>query len=308
MTELTVIMSVHNGARFLAAAIDSILQQTYRNFEFIIVDDHSDDDTPSIIDAFEDARVKRIRTPRNMGLTYCLNLALSQCSTTFVARQDADDISHPERLARQLSFLRTKSKVAVVGSQSSIIDDQTRSIRPLFAPEDPGSQITDVNPLIHGSVMFRRAVIEEVGSYDNFFRFCQDHELWLRVSKSYELANLPDTLYCNREHRKNTRFSNPYLSALFQLLILKIARGSISDEDYDYIRKHGITKAYSYLDRAEKAHLHKAIADSQMRYGSTTAARSEYWKVIRFENRRLANWANLVLAWLGKPLWRKFHT
>jgi hypothetical protein len=197
-------MSVHNGGRWLRAAMDSVLGQSWRDLEFLIIDDASTDDSAAQIAAVSDERIRLIRLPENIGLTRSLNHGLQQASGEFVARQDADDVSTSERLARQLAFLQAHPEVPLVGAQARLMDAQGRSRGVRDLPLEPVSirwlSLLD-NPVIHTAVIFRTATIrDEFGGYDESFPCVQDYDLWARVLEKYPVFNLPERLVSVREH------------------------------------------------------------------------------------------------------------
>ena len=203
---VTVLMSVHNGERYLAAAIDSVLTQTFENFEFVIVDDASTDATRSILDAYTDPRIRRLANDSNIGLTKSLNRGLALARAPLVARQDADDVSLPRRLALQVVFMAAHPEIVLVGSRVRVIDESGRrrvghiDVR---AESAVGVrwQLLFSNPFAHSAVMFRlNAVRDALGGYDERFEFNQDFELWSRVIGHFEAANLPDVLVEYRAH------------------------------------------------------------------------------------------------------------
>src|ERR1043165_9066720 len=119
---VTVLMAVYNGEPFLAKAIDSILAQTYEDFELLVVDDGSTDATPDIVRSYGDRRVRTVRNPRNIGLARSLNVGLAEARGALVARHDADDLSYPDRFRRQVEFLAAHPDVAVLGTRFDSID------------------------------------------------------------------------------------------------------------------------------------------------------------------------------------------
>ena len=194
---ITVLLAVHNGAPWLREAIDSILAQSWREFEFLIIDDASTDATPDILRSYHDPRIRVIRNASNLGLTASLNAGLRLATGDLVARQDADDISHPHRLAKQAAFLSAHPQIAAVGSQAWIIDEHGRSLGkkdyPLGHRAIWWSHLWD-NAIAHSAVMFRRKAVQEAGGYDETFRASQDYELWSRLGDRHLLANLPERL------------------------------------------------------------------------------------------------------------------
>jgi hypothetical protein len=202
-------MAVYNGAAYLREAVESILSQTYTDFEFIVVDDGSNDDSLQILQSYVDRRLRILRSERNVGLTVSLNKGLDAARGELVARQDADDISHPCRLEKQVAFLDAHPRVVVVGTQARYIDSAGNpSISLLWkkatTPEALRLQILFDNPFFHTSVLFRREIVHErLGGYDPSFRTSQDFELWSRLLQQFDGANLGDVLVDQRYHLRS---------------------------------------------------------------------------------------------------------
>lgn len=193
--EISVLMAVFNGDRYLIEAIDSILGQTFTDFEFIIIDDCSTDNTSVILNSYHDERIKVIRNDRNIGLTKSLNVGLKVIKGKYVARQDADDISYPERLQLQFDFLCQNNDVVLLGTQARSIDEfgsvsYVPGIKP-FSYEGVKYQLFFGNPFIHSSVMFNADIVKsEFGGYNESFRLSQDVELWSKIIHQYKCMNL----------------------------------------------------------------------------------------------------------------------
>jgi len=209
-------MAVYNGDRFVADAIRSILAQTFSDFEFLIVDDGSTDETAAELAAFHDPRIRVIRNEVNIGLTKSLNLGLRQARGSLVARQDADDRSHPGRLAAQVGFLDREPDVIVLGTQGRYIDARGRPRSAAPWPKSTSSlairwSLLFDGPFIHSSVMLRRAIVwNEFGGYDETLAASQDFELWTRLSAAgCRMRNLPSALVDFRIHPGSvtTRYS-----------------------------------------------------------------------------------------------------
>ena len=204
---VTVLMAVHNGALYIDDAVESILRQTFTNLEFLIVDDGSTDDTPRRLASFGDQRIRVVRNETNFGLTRSLNRGLALARGALIARQDVDDVSHPDRLRAQVGFLEREPDVVVLGTQARYIDSRGRSKHVAPWPKSTSPlgirwQLMFDGPFIHTSVMFRKVVIwNELGGYDESFTTSQDFELWSRVSRcGYAMQNLPSTLVDFRVH------------------------------------------------------------------------------------------------------------
>ncbi len=200
MPLVSVLMSVHNGQRYLKDAIVSILHQTFTDYEFLIINDGSTDNSKNIIESFNDSRIRLVDNPRNVGLVKSLNRGLQLARGELIARQDADDISHLTRLEQQVRFLNAQPKIALIGTQARLID-QKGDVIPTVKYSKPLTGISIQwhlmfdNVFIHTSVMFRRKVVyDQFQGYDERAITCEDFELWSRVADKYPVRNLPQTL------------------------------------------------------------------------------------------------------------------
>jgi len=200
--EVSVVTTVYDGERYLPEALASILRQTFENFEWIIVDDGSTDGTPDLLHAIPDPRVRLFRQ-RNAGVAAGLNRALAEVRAPLVARMDADDVSHPERLARQVDFLRARPALAACGTAFRQIDEGGR-VQGIFAvvpvSEILGDLLLAENPFQHGSMMVRAAVYRRFGGYRP--TASEDYELWTRVIRAHSMGNINEVLYDWRWHPK----------------------------------------------------------------------------------------------------------
>lgn len=209
---ISVVMAVYNGEKYLAEAITSILTQTFQDFEFIIVDDASTDTSPSIIQrlAQQENRIRVIRNEENVGLGSSLQKGIQIARGKYIARMDADDISLPDRLQKQLDFLDLHSSFLIVGCDHKKIGVDGSVISNFFYPKDPdqirwnmllGSGLIVSN----GAALLRRQLIDEIGSYSDL-RAAQDFEFWTRLFEHVPLpiANMDEILYHYREHGSTT--------------------------------------------------------------------------------------------------------
>jgi len=204
---VSVVVPVHNGEATIRTALESILRQTYSEFELLVIDDGSTDSTPELLEDMSrrDRRVRVLRNPSAMGLGWTLNRGVAEARGDWIARMDADDVAHPERLMRQLRALQADPSIHVLGTQAVEVDaaGRARGVRRVpLAPEDVRAVLPWTNPIVHPSVMFRREVILSVGSYDPSLRHAEDYDLWLRCAAAgVKMANLPDMLLWYRVTR-----------------------------------------------------------------------------------------------------------
>lgn len=196
--DISVVMAVYNGEEYLLDAIRSIQTQTFNNFELIIINDASDDRTAELLQTIGDPRIRVFTNERNVGLTKSLNKALRHCRGRFIARMDADDLSHPLRFEKQLAFLESHRDCALVGSSYYVINDKGITVSLVQVVTDPAqlkAGLKQQNWFGHGSVMMRQSALAQVGGYDEEFRYAQDYDLWLRLSERFEVANINEPLY-----------------------------------------------------------------------------------------------------------------
>jgi glycosyltransferase involved in cell wall biosynthesis len=199
---VSVLMSVHDGDRWVADAVASVLAQTAGDLELIVVDDGSTDATPDRLAAVADRRLRVHRQART-GLTRALNRALGLARADLVARIDADDLALPERLARQRAFLAAHPDVGVLGTAAREVDAGGAPLREVRPPTDDEAirrALIRANPFVHSSVMARRSLLVRAGGYDERLAVAQDYDLWMRLARLARLANLPDVLVVRRLH------------------------------------------------------------------------------------------------------------
>ncbi len=200
---ISVLMTLFNAEAYLGASIESIQLQTFQDWEFIIVDDASTDRSLAIAESYaeKDSRIKIIRNAINKGQTRCLNQGLAEARGAWIARQDADDISHPERFEKQWQYIQKKPELALLGTNGLLINDRDKVIGFLDVPlthELITWSMALKNPFLHTSVMFRTEVVRSLGGYDEHYQIAQDYDLWARIIQQYHAANLSERLISYR--------------------------------------------------------------------------------------------------------------
>jgi glycosyltransferase involved in cell wall biosynthesis len=192
-------MGVHDGAAYLDDAVASVLGQTFGDFEFLIIDDASTDGSVARLRrwAERDARIRLHLYARNRGLGYVLHDGMQRARAPLVARMDADDVALPDRLEAQVDFMRRHAEVDILGGWAEDCDDEGRvtGYRTYPTRHDELARMMWTNPIIHPTVMMRRAAVQAIGSYDPALRKRQDYDLWFRgLAAGLRFANLPKAL------------------------------------------------------------------------------------------------------------------
>lgn len=205
--EISVIMSVHNGRDYVEQSIQSILNQTFTNFEFLILDDGSNDETTSILRKYilEDHRIVLFKNVENIGLTKSLNILLKSAKGRFLARIDADDVSHPNRLEKQRNYLLENPEIALLATNCDIVDKDFNYLYTHCPPSNPTAlnwSLVFRNPFRHSTMMWNRNSIQGEEYYDTNFVYTQDYDLWQRIGMSSRVAVLPESLASIRTHEK----------------------------------------------------------------------------------------------------------
>jgi glycosyltransferase involved in cell wall biosynthesis len=248
--KVAVIMCAHNSEKYINQAVDSILSQSFGDFELIIVENGSTDKTWQIIQSFKDSRIKAFQTPFQQ-LSFNLNFAMMQTAAEYIARMDTDDIARPDRLQKQVDFLDANPEICVVGSAFEKFGDNLKKSEIILMPQTDGEirkKLAFRFCFCHPSVMFRKNTIIQAGGYQGA-RHCQDIDLWLRLSrdKNIKFANLPAVLLDYRIHTAQAKGSregfivnssqlfremliqkSPRLFAGFIVSLFKILRGTKS--------------------------------------------------------------------------------
>lgn len=206
--ELSVAMTVYNAERYVSAAVESILGQTHRDFEFIIVDDGSGDGSRGILETYakRDSRIRLVSRP-NTGISKARNETLDMARGKYFAIIDADDIAKPHRLERQLDFLKNHDSCVCVGAWFDVIDEAGRF---LITLETPAADAEIQQSLLEGHAaicqpvsMLRKEAVERVGRFDESLAPAEDLDLYLKLGEIGELANLPESLLRYRIHAKS---------------------------------------------------------------------------------------------------------
>lgn len=206
MEKISVLMCVRNGQKHIGKSIESVLSQTFENFEFLILDDESKDETAEIIREYsKDKRIKVFKNEENLGLTRSLNKLLKLSRGEYVAIIDSDDIAKEKRLQKQISFMDEEKDIAMVASNCDVVDDNSVFLYTHCPPSNDTAlrwSLTFRNPIRHSTVMIRRSCLFKTGMYDESFSCAQDYDMWQRMSSHFKIAVIPETLAEIRVHEK----------------------------------------------------------------------------------------------------------
>ncbi len=229
--KITVVMPVYNCAAYVAEAIDSILGQTYSDFEFIIIDDASTDTTLSIVKSFNDSRIQIVEKPKNTGLTNSLNIGLSLAKGRFIARMDGDDISLPNRFELQVAFMEHHTQTIACGTNYSILNTGEIKSLPL-SNEDTKAQLLYKSCFAHPTVMLRKSKLDRHHlAYSPEKEPSEDYDFWVRLMQFGELRNLPEVLLRYREHKCQVSKSRHQIKKRHNL---EIKLNALSYIDYNW--------------------------------------------------------------------------
>lgn len=228
---LSVIMSVFNGEKYVRETVESVLNQSFRDFEFIIVNDGSTDGTSEILRSFKDERI-RIINQENRGLTKSLNRGIGVSEGKYIGRIDCGDIAFEKKFEVQLNFLGENKDICGVGTWANLIDEKGNVIGELKYPteyEEIKKIILRYNPFVHPSLVFRRELFDEIGPYDESFEYAQDYDLVLRAVSKFKIVNLPEILLNYQVSEEAISFKKLKKQ---ELCALKIRAKALSQYEY----------------------------------------------------------------------------
>ena len=206
-TELvSVILPVYNGEKYVCRAVQSILDQTYKNFEILIINDGSTDNSSALLSQHKDPRVRLLDNETNIGLIGTLNRGLSLASGEYIARMDQDDLSRSDRFERQIDFMRSHPDIGICGSWVTAVRSSGEALWPYpLSSEEIKCALVFRSAFAHPSVMLRRQlVVQHQLQYADGYPHAEDYELWVRCARLTEFANIPEPLIEYQLHGENT--------------------------------------------------------------------------------------------------------
>lgn len=248
--KVSVLMTVFNGEKYLKEAIDSVLTQRFKEFEFVIVNDGSKDNSKKIIREYSDPRIIVIENEVNRGLIASLNIGLTKCRGKYTARLDQDDIAFPDRFSTQYDFMEKNQDIDVVGSWTECISPDGKSLRISKNPEKPyviKYEFMFNNVMFHSSIFFRTEKIKINGGYSSQFVHSEDYEMYSRPEKELKCSNIQRPLFKLRIHNESITGSNNTQPTVHQNALSVSFRNisryiNISREEFDYVKDYLIIK------------------------------------------------------------------
>ncbi len=250
-SQVTVLMAVYNGSRFLETAVPSILNQTCRDFRFLIVDDASTDDTRERIRSYGDDRIDLVCLEKNVGQTAALNIGLQAAATPWIARMDADDYSAPTRLEEQMGLLSRDSSLSCVGTFAWFFREDPHVMEGVVKrPVDYSAIRRGLlvgAAMIHGSMVVSRQAMREIGGYNPRYRYSQDRDLFNRLLTRFQGVNIPKPLLGFRRHPRQGSFCLTAADENVDIFSRMLAEASYSPKEKGILRD---SLSYSYLFRA----------------------------------------------------------
>jgi len=234
---ISVVMGVYNGETYLKSAIQSVLDQSYENFEFIIVDDASTDNTAAILAEFQDKRIKVLKNDTNKRLAYSLNRAISAARGKYILRMDADDLCMPERFEKQVSYMEKHPEIGIsFGNIACFSDGKVLNILDTNEgdPEYIRANMIFFSTVCHPSVIMRREIFD-MAQYNEKYTVSEDLELWLKVLNKYSIKKTKDNTLLYRVHQKQVSsvYSEKQIAQEMEMKIpyLRALLGDISEEE-----------------------------------------------------------------------------
>jgi len=307
-TQISVVMSVYNGELYLEEAIDSILNQTLKDFEFIIVNDGSTDSSLDIIQSYDDKRII-VLNQKNVGLAKALNNGITIARGKYIARMDADDISMPERLDRQLKFLALNKDYAVVGSNAEFIDMNGNYLYTSNYPldNDKVKNLFPQSPFFHSSTMFNKQMFENTGRYNEKVKHhFEDRILWVNIAKYGKLQNIQEPLIKYRIVPSGISNRNKKTGIIYNDICNRIIQtGIVNEQDSKVLEKLSLGQT----QKQKLANYYLRIGKIYIEYNfNRKKAIDNFYLSIRYIPFDKVTWFNLVLCFLPKFIivkWKK---
>ena len=238
--KVSILMTVFNHQKYINSSINSILSQTFRDFEFVIIDNGSTDESGRIIKKVKDKRIKFFNFKKNIGRTKCLNYGLKKCRGKYIAVQDSDDQSKKDRLKIQFNFLEKNLDIGLIGSSYNIIDNKSRVVKKKkinFDLYKYPNKILFNNIIAHSTVMYRNKIMKQIGGYPKKFIYAQDYAFYLRLIKNHKIKLISKILVNLRLSHKDSETFRLKRSISIQLEEIRLILWIIKNIKTNFIEK-----------------------------------------------------------------------
>lgn len=224
---VSVIMSEYNtDEELLIRSIKSIIEQTYKNIELILIDDCGKNDVKKLVKKIDDSRIKIYKNKKNSGLVYSLNKAIKKSNGKYIARMDTDDYSYPKRIELQVTFMQKNSQYDIISGNAVLYDETKEWGKTTGSGEITKEQMLNGCPLIHPSVMYKKSVIESIGGYQDYQR-CEDYATWIEAMiRGYKIYKMDDTVLkyhlSEKDYKKRTLKSRDGFFKMLKFQYIKL--------------------------------------------------------------------------------------
>jgi glycosyltransferase involved in cell wall biosynthesis len=305
---ITVLMPVYNGEKYLREAIDSILCQTFKDFEFLIINDGSTDRSVEIIKTYEDLRINLVHNEKNLGLVATLNNGIDLAKGKYIARMDCDDISLPERLERQVSFMDKHQEISVCGTWVKTMGDVTSTWKYPVSNDEIRCRLLFESALAHPSAIIRKkTLLDNNLRYSIDYKHAEDYNLWVNLSKKNLLANIDKVLLEYRLHRNKVGaiHNQEQLDAADEIRIKQLNELGIRPLEEEFLLHHAISlwefrtdkdfirKAEAWLIRLKDKNMEKKVYPEP----AFLQVLAERWFAV-------CNKATALGLWIWKEFWQ----
>jgi glycosyltransferase involved in cell wall biosynthesis len=331
---VSIVLPTLNGEQYIGATIESILNQTYENFELIIVDDGSTDETASIIKQISDPRIQ-IVSQQNQGVCKATNRGFSMARGKYLVRHDHDDLSFPKRLERQVKFLEDHPECAFVGSWTQIWEGNQPTERVHRHPTEPAQVALAIlfnSPFVHTACLYRKEIFDQTGGYTEDINRVppEDYEYFSRISRKYVMANIPEVLVMYREVNNSMssmlRSNQLDKKAKFVFNLSRISSENLAHyvgessshsaiQDFGALIHHGLVEPRKFIDmQLIKKYVHQAAHDIEIRIQASVGKKilRMYLALLDYEYHTYMgntyHWSRLRYLFLNRPLHENFES
>jgi glycosyltransferase involved in cell wall biosynthesis len=311
--QVSVIMPVFNSRKYVCEAINSVLNQSFTNFEFLIIDDCSTDDSASLIKEFSDNRIRFYQNEVNLGYIKSLNFLINESKGNFIVRHDNDDFSSKDRILNQIRFLEKNPNYLVCGSNVRVFGNKNAFS---FLPQSDSEcrvYLIFNSPFYHPSVCFRRKVFSDLKLfYNSNLMPAEDYDMWIRISDFGKIANLPSVEFNLRTHDRNTSSLNVQkqkriLLELRDKYFSENLKLKIDTNENELLSKLTYSNSFSSIEITELEQLFTKIKISNFATNILNRADLDFWLLYFwtkacFKNAEFKYSFNRYLSWLKSPL------